>query len=184
MDGDAVHQKSLLLCSATERAAKLLSMRTRSLLLTPLIVGCYNYAAVNPTSVPQGTEVRAKITGAASDRIAPQLGTFDTREITGNVVANDNGAMTLEVPTGAIANTGESIIPLHQRVQLNPADFVSLETRRLDVVRSSIMAGAVVAGLGVIAAVALHSKSEATDYTGGEPGAPPINRIPLIRFRF
>jgi hypothetical protein len=159
-------------------------MRIRLLLLTPLLVGCYNYAPINPVTAAQGTEVRARITGAASDRIAPQLGTFDTREIIGNVVTNENGLMTLEVATGAIQNTGEAIVPLRQRVQLNPTDLISLETRRVDVVRSSIAAGAVVAGIGTIAVLALHSRGDATDVGGGGPQPPPINRIPLIRFRF
>ena len=56
------------------------------------------------TRVPAGSEVRTRITGAASDRVAPLIGTFDTRVLTGSVVENNAGTMVLEVPTGAMPN--------------------------------------------------------------------------------
>ena len=107
----------------------------------PLFVGCYSYTPIEVATVPTGSEVRARITGAASDRVAPLLGTFDTRVLIGNVVENNAGTMVLEVPTGAMPNVVASVVPLHARIPLAAADMVSLEQRKLDVSRTSISRG-------------------------------------------
>jgi hypothetical protein len=155
----------------------------RSFALLPLLAGCYSYTAITPGSAPVGTEVRAKITGAASDRVAPILGTFDTRELVGNVVENNNGAMVLQVPMGAMPNVTLTVVPLQTRVSLAPADFVSLETRRLDVGRTSLLAGAILAGVGAGVAVALKGGGGG-DEGKGPPEPPPITRIPIWRVSF
>ena len=155
----------------------------RSLFVVPLLAGCYNYAPISPSSVQPGVEVRAMITGAASDRVAPVTGTFDNRVLTGNVVQSSGGALVLEIPTGAVPNTGSSVVQMHQRVNLAPADMVSLETRKLDVARSSLLAGAIVAGAAAAAIAVVHaSSSHSTDpiIDNGNP----INLIPLLKFRF
>ena len=36
----------------------------------PLLVGCYSYTPIDFTAAPAGSEVRARITGAAMDRVA------------------------------------------------------------------------------------------------------------------
>ena len=133
--------------------------------------------------VPLGTDVRARITGAASDRVSPLVGSFDTRVLVGAVVENSGGNMTLEVPTGARPNVTADVIQLRARVPLAPGDLVSLEQRRLDVGRSWLLAGSIVGAVGLGAFLAFHSWSDAQ--AGNLPNEPPpITRIPVVRFHF
>src|SRR5215475_8465566 len=139
-----------------------------------LLAGCYSYAHLEACGVPAGLEVRARITGAASDRIAPMLGTLDTRVLEGSVVENNAGAMVLQVATGAMSNVTTDLVQLQTRVPLTPGDFVTLERRKVDVTRTSILAGAIAVGVGLGVHVALRAGG------GGDPGKgppepPPIN---------
>jgi hypothetical protein len=154
-------------------------------LYLPLVglVGCYSYQPITPAAAPPGTEVRARITGAASDRVAPLIGSFDTRVLVGNVIENSNGTMTLEVPTGGAPNVSETVVRLHARVPIVPSDLVGLERRRLDKVRTTILAGGIAAGVGL--GVALALKAAADPQPGNLPtDPPPINRIPILQLRF
>lgn len=147
------------------------------------LVGCYSYQPIAPASAPAGTEVRARITGAASDRVAPLIGSLDTRVLVGNVIENSNGTMTLEVPTGAMPNVPASVVRLHARVPLVPTDLVGLEQRRLDAGRTALLGGAVAASVGL--GVALALRAGADPQSGKLPtDPPPINRIPLLQIRF
>ena len=150
----------------------------RTLLLLPVLAGCHSYVPIEPGTAPAGSEVRARITGAASDRVAPLLGTFDNRVLVGNVVENGAGSIILQVSTGAMSNVTASVIQLQTRVPLVPADLVTLERRKLDVPRTTMLAGAITAGVVAGVSVALGAGG------GGEPGkgppdVPPINRIPI-----
>jgi hypothetical protein len=151
---------------------------TRSLLLTPIVAGCYSYTTIAPTTAPTGIEVRARITGAASDRVAPLLGSFDTRELTGNVVENRGGELLLDVPLGTRPNVQTPAGPLHTRVPLAASDVLQLEQRKLDVGRTSMLVGGILAGIGVGVAVALRSGGE-SEQGKGPPEPPPIDRIPV-----
>jgi len=147
------------------------------------LVGCYSYQPIAMSAAPAGTEVRARITGAASDRVAPLIGSFDNRVLDGNVVENSSGVITLEVPTGGLPNVSETVIRLRTRVPLMPADLVALERRKLDVGRTVLLGGAVAAA--VSAGVALAIRSGEDPQPGKTPtDPPPINRIPIWRFHF
>ena len=148
----------------------------------PLMVGCYSYTPITPEAAPMGSEVRARITGAASDRVGPLLHSFDTRVLVGNIVENNAGAMILQVPLGAMPNVAETIVPLQTRIPLAAADLVSLERRTLDATRTTILISGIVTGVAVGIGVALRAGG------GAEPGKgpdepPPIIRIPIWRFR-
>jgi hypothetical protein len=160
-----------------------MSTLKRSLFLSPFLVGCYSYTPIETSSAPVGTEVRAHISGAASDRIAPIIGSFNTRVLTGKIDENNAGNMTLEVQSGAVLNTGTAIAPLMQRVPLAQGDVTALEQRRLDVTKTSVFVGAIGAGVALAAYFALNAGGH-SDPGPGDPGGPPINRIPVIRFRF
>ena len=155
----------------------------RPLYLVPFVAGCYSYAPIEPAAAPAGSEVRARITGAASDRIAPLLGTFDNRILVGSVVENDAGTMVLQVPTGAMSNVAASVVQLKSRVPVVPGDLVSLERRAVDVRRTSLLVGGILAGIAAGVTVALRSGGEG-DPGKGPPDPPPINRIPIWRLRF
>jgi hypothetical protein len=150
----------------------------QTLWLMPLIAGCHSYAPIEPAAAPAGTEVRARITGAASDRVAPLLGTFDNRVLVGSVVENTAGGMLLEVPTGAMPNVRETVVALQTRVPLTSSDLVSLEQRRFDARRTSLLVGVIAAGVAAGVHAALRAGGN------GDPGRqpedpPPINRIPI-----
>jgi hypothetical protein len=155
----------------------------RPLWLMPLFASCYSYTPIAPASAPGGAEVRARITGAASDRIAPMLGTFDTRVLVGSVVENNAGSILLQIPMGAMPNVSSTVVPLQTRIPIAAGDLVSLEQRRLDRKRTSLLAGLVVGGVALGVSAALN-------YGGGgeqgqqPPDPPPIQRIPLVRLRF
>ena len=148
-----------------------------------LVGGCYSYRPITPQAAPLGTEVRAQITGAASDRVAPLIGSLDTRILVGNVVENSNGSMTIEVPTGSMPNVTASVVRLHARVPITPTDLVALEQRRLDVGRTVLFGGAVATGVGLGVALALRAAADPQPGKG-PTDPPPINRIPLFRLRF
>jgi hypothetical protein len=160
--------------------------RTSYLLpLMPLaLAGCYSYTPIAPAAVPAGSEVRVRITGAASDRVAPLIGSLDTRVLIGNVIENNRGELVIEVPNGAMPNVLTTVVPLNARVPLGPVDLVSLEQRKLDVARTSVFAGVVTAGIALGAYAAIHAGGGGGDVgrTPGEP--PPINRIPIPIWRF
>src|SRR5947208_7059215 len=95
----------------------------RSICLMPLLVGCYSYTPISPAAAHAATEVRARITGAASDRVGPLIHSLDTRVLVGSVVENNAGAMVLQVPLGAMPNVTEAVVPLQTRIPLFVADF-------------------------------------------------------------
>jgi hypothetical protein len=156
----------------------------RSLFLSPFLIGCYTYSPIEPATAPVGTEVRAHISGAASDRIAPIIQAFNTRVLTGKIDENRSGDMVLEVPTGAILNTGDAIAPLISRVPLQRGDVVQLETRRLNGVRTSLMIGSIAAAVGVASYLALNAGSSGGTVPPDGGGGQPINRVPIFRLHF
>jgi hypothetical protein len=162
----------------------MMSMLKRSLFLSPLIVGCYSYAPIEPSAAPVGTEVRAHISGAASDRIAPIIGQFNQRVLTGKIDENRGGAVTLEVQTGAALNNSNTITPLIQRVPFDRSEVVQLETRQLSVGRTVALMGIVGGGVALAAYAALHAGGESTGDNGTTTNPPPVTRIPVIRFHF
>ena len=158
-------------------------MLKRSLLLSPLVIGCYSYTPIEPAAVPVGTDVRAHISGAASDRIAPIIGQFNQRVISGKLDEKNGNEMTLEVQTGAAPNTGNIVVPLMQRVPLNRDEVTQLETRRLSPIRTGLLVGVLGVGASIAAYAALQHGGGGSGEVGGG-GPPPINRIPVIKFHF
>jgi hypothetical protein len=166
-----------------ERRTRVTVFRTFAVASLVGLVGCYSYQPIEAKVAPVGMEVRARITGAASDRVAPLLGSFDTRILVGSVVENTSGAMLLEVPNGAMPNVTDGVVQLRTRVPIMPSDLVSLERRRLDVGRTVVFGGGIVAAVGLGVALALHSGSDP------QPGKlptdpPPITRVPIGVIRF
>lgn len=160
-------------------------MASKALVLLSSIglVGCYSYQPIEASTAPVGAEVRARITGAASDRVAPLIGSFDTRVLVGSIVENNGGAMLLEVPNGAMPNVTDGVVQLHARVPISPSDLVSIERRKLDVGRTVLLVGGIAAG--VSAGVALALRAGADPQPGNGPTEPPpILRIPIHVIRF
>jgi len=153
--------------------------------VAPLVglVGCYTYQPIEAAAVPVGAEVRAQITGAASDRVGPMLHNLDVRTLVGNVTENMNGSMMLEVPNGAMSHVTEAVAPLPARVPIAPGDLVTLERRTLDVGRTTILGAGIVGGVSL--GIALALRSGADPQPGKLPNEPPpITRIPIGIIRF
>ena len=156
-------------------------MRRSLLSVLPLLVGCYAYTPIEPAAVRPGTSVRARVSGAGAERIAPLLGTSDARLVSGRLLDIRVDTMIVEVPTIIQASFAGSPERLHQRVSIPQSDLLELETRRLDRFRTVALAGSVAIIVGAIAVKALKN-DPGTDRPPGGGGGNEA-RIPLLRFR-
>jgi hypothetical protein len=156
--------------------------RFRAFALLCLATGCYTYAPVDPAAVRPGTGVRARVSGAAADRLAPLLGTGDARLLSGQLVDVRADTLIVQVPTVVQAAVGSSLETLHQRLSIPRSDLLELETRRLDRVRTGLAAGSAVVIIGgaIIGAINADRGSDRGPGDGGGNEA----RLPLIGFRF
>jgi hypothetical protein len=156
-------------------------MRRSAICVVPLVVGCYTYAPIEPARIQPGTSVRARVSGAAAERLAPLLGTTNARLVSGRLVDTRADTMIVEVPTVVQMTVGSSMETLHQRVPIPRGDVVELETRRLDRFRTAAFAGGVAFIVGTIAIKALKN-DPGTDRPPGGGGGTDV-RVPLWRLR-
>lgn len=153
---------------------------TLSLGLAPIFTGaCFSYAPIEPGDVQPGMSVRARISPAASERIAPLLGMSDARLLTGRYIASTNDTLIVEVPTVAADAVAVNQV-LHQRVSIARADLRELESRRLDRQRTVLISAA---GAAIIVTVLLKVLQ-------GEPASEPLpggggtdDIVPLLHIR-
>ena len=157
-------------------------MRLRPSVLLFLTTACYSYAPIDPAAVRPGTGVRVRVSGAGADRLAPLLGTGDARLLSGTLVDVRADTMIVQVPTVVQTAVGSSLETLHQRVSIPRSDLLELETRRLDRVRTGLVAGsaALVVGGAIFAATKGDRGSDQPPGNGG-PGEA---RLPLLWVRF
>ena len=85
--------------------------------------------------------VRARVSGATAEQVAPLIGSADARLVDGTIVSNGPDTMIVEVPTVMLASVGSSVETLHQRVALPHAAVYELETKRLDRMRTGAVVG-------------------------------------------
>lgn len=157
-------------------------MRRPAIYVLPLLTACYTYAPIEPARIQPGTGVRARLSGAAADRLAPLLGTTSTRVVSGRLVDTRADTMIVEVPTVVQASVASSMETLHQRVSIPRADLVELETRRLDRFRTAALAGGVALVVGVVVIKSLEQDPGRDGPPGGGGGTDA--RLPLWRLRF
>jgi hypothetical protein len=157
-------------------------MRRLLLPILPLLTACYTYAPIEPARIQPGAGVRARVTGAAAERLAPLLGMSDARLVSGRLLDTRADTMIVEVPTIVPTTVGGAAERLHQRVSIPRTDLVELETRRLDRVRTAAVAGgiALVVGAAVIKSL---NKDPGTDRPPGGNGGVEA-RLPLGLLRF
>jgi hypothetical protein len=154
-------------------------MRRLPLAAFLLCTACYAHAAIEPAAVGRGTAVRARVTGAGADRIAPLLGTTNARVVSGRLVDMRADTLIVEVPTVMQASLAGSAERLHQRVSIPRTELIELETRRLDRFRTTAVVGTAALAVAAIAVKALRNER-------GGPGTPPGGggneaRIPLVK---
>ena len=146
----------------------------RLLWVLPLAAACYRYAPLEPANARPGANVRARLSPAAAEPIAPLLGGIDARLLSGTIVENRLDTMIVEVPS-VLRNDAGSIETLHQRVSIPRSGLFELETRRLDRGRTAAVAGAVAVVAGVVIVRSLRSDR------GKEP-SPPVGGGNELRF--
>ena len=142
----------------------------------PLAGGCYTYAPIEPSAARVGEGVRARITAPAATRLAPLLGTGETRVLTGKLIENGANELIIEVPAVVEVGVGSSVQSLYQRVSIARGEVIELEARKLDRFRTGAF---VAAGVAVVGGVVVKA-------TSGGPGKEPLpgggstdSRIPV-----
>jgi hypothetical protein len=128
-----------------------------------LLSGCFTYIPVEPGEVEPGVAVRARVSAAASERIAPLLGATEARRLDGKLITRGSDTLIVEVPT-VVVDTREFGRTPNQRVSIPRSDLVELEVRRLDRWRTAGILGGAAVVLGVTLTNALK----------GEPGKEPL----------
>ena len=156
--------------------------RPLALLVTVVIPACYTYAPVEPGNIQPGVGVRARVSGAAADRLAPLLGTSNPRLVDGRLVDTRADTIIVEVPTVIQASIGGSVETLHQRISIPRSELVELETRRLDRLRTAAIAGGVAVVLGAVVLGALGDDPGSNGPPG--PGGGNDARVPMWRVKF
>jgi hypothetical protein len=141
-------------------------MRRLALAAVPLLTACYAYAPVEPGVVQPGASVRARVSAAAAERLAPLLGA-EMRLLNGTLVDARADTMIVEVPTAVRILVGNSLQPLHQRVSIARGELFELETRRLDRLRTGAIAGAVVLVVGAVVVDAIRGDRGKEQLPGG-----------------
>jgi hypothetical protein len=155
-------------------------MRRFAFCALPLLAGCYTYSPIEPASIQPGTSVRARVTGAAADRLVPLLGTTSGRLVRGRLVDSRADTMIVEVPTVLGATVGGTMETLHQRVSIPRTDLLELETRRLDRVRTTAVAGSIALVVGAVVIKSLTGNRGSEQPPGGGGGVEA--RLPLWRW--
>jgi len=128
-----------------------------------VLSGCFSYIPIEPGEVEPGVSVRARVSPAASARIAPLLGATDARKLDGTVITRSADTMIVEVPTVVTDNREFGRTP-NQRVTIAPSDLVALEIRKLDRVRT----------MGLIGGAAFIVGGAIIRTLNGEPGKEPL----------
>lgn len=126
---------------------------TRFLLLAcmpAVLAACYSYTAVPITSVPVGTAVRARVSGAVADSLSQQLGHEEDRVVNGQLLATQGDAVLLSVPSVSASRDG-SLTRTYQRVMVPQAGITEFEVRRLDRWKTGGLVALVTAVVGFVA---------------------------------
>jgi len=144
----------------------------------PFVAGCYSYARIEPTEVQPGVAVRARLTTAAGDHVAPLLGSTP-RQLTGKLISEGRDTVVMEVPSVTQAAVGSTVQTLHQRVSVPKAGVIEWEIRTLNRPRTYALVGGATA---IFAAVMINvlkgdPASERLPGGGGVDALVPLFRI-------
>ncbi len=129
-------------------------------LTVPFAAGCYSYARIQPAEIQPGVDVRARLSAAASDHVAPLLGS-PPRQLTGKLISDGGDTVVMEVPSVTQAAIGSTVQTLHQRVAVPKSGVIEWEIRTLNRPRTYALVGGATA---VFAAALINALK-------GEPGS-------------
>jgi len=157
----------------------------RIVLLAALVStgGCYEYRTVRPGDAVLETRVRATVSPEKAAELEPVLRNV-TPTVTGKLIERTPDHLMLEVPIYG-AGGGVSNEVLHNRVEVDVGDLVSLETRTLSTWRTVVAVGALVAATSGTWLVLSANNQSGADKPGSNTNNAliPIFRIPLGIFR-
>jgi hypothetical protein len=145
--------------------------------------GCYEYHSVRPADAVLERRVRATVSPEKAAELEPVLRGV-TPTVTGKLIERTPGYLMVEVPLyGAGGSVSNSV--LHNRVEIQVGDLISLETRTLSTWRTAIAVGAVVAAASGTWAVLASENASGTDKpgTGVDNALITIFSVPLSIFR-
>lgn len=130
--------------------------RARALLvacLTPL-AGCFSYVPVGTALGAAGATVRVRLDPASTGVGSPLASVIGPRAevLEGRLVSQDNAEVTIAVETVTRLGGGEENWT-RDPVRVPRPAVVALERRRLDPVRSALLAGVVVGGAVIVGQV-------------------------------
>ncbi len=138
---------------------------------------CYSYTSVQVGAVQPGVDVRAHVSAAAGERIAPLLGTTP-RVLTGKFISDVRDTVIVEVPTVTQTAIGSTVQTLHQRVSLSKSDVIEWEIRTLDRFRTyALVAGAAAVAVSVLVKLKGEPGSDRPPGNGGVDNLVPLFRL-------
>lgn len=151
--------------------------RSTLLLCLVLSAGCHRWVPHDGTPVPEGTDVRVRVTDAGSDELQSRFGPNDG-SVDGPVAYWNTEAIGLLVQStirrpGFPATTISDTIPVPSRL-VSGVDVKTLDNRRT----TALTAGIVLGGLGLVLATRAFG-GEAED---GDPTPPPPDASWIVRF--
>ncbi len=140
------------------------------------LAGCYSYQAIDLEEVRADMQVRARVTPAQAEELAPVLPGED-RLIEGTVIDNGSYELQLLVPVTSATHRGRTET-LSQRLSIPYAGIAEVELRELDRWKTGVVGtvGALVVGFVLYETLSKGSSGETPG--GGGPG-PEDARIPV-----
>ncbi len=156
-------------------ASRALAVRWLYVLGSAWLAGCYLHVPVEPEAVPEGAQVRARVTGSEADRLAAVRG-GDDRTVDGRLIqVDEGGSLVLEV---AQRGASPGARPMNARVVVPRSELVELGVRELSWTRTALFIGASAVVAGILVAVAFN-----TSGGGGESGDGDVDNILIPLFQ-
>lgn len=167
---------------ARRRSSSLLLLRAASVLPTMvLMTGCYRYVEAPLSSLQDGAEVRARLTGAGVDRLRTadpaRAGVLQGFTVAGRVEGSSGDSLVISVDPRTATDVSMRANPDRIRVAVPKEDVRGADLRTIDRKKTAIVVGAFAAGTVIGAAIGLKFGGKSTGSTGNPP-PPPESRVP------
>jgi hypothetical protein len=129
--------------------------------------GCYTYTPIEAGELQPGDGLRARVSAAAGERIAPLLGTTSARLLSGTLIGDARDTLIVEVPTVVRVELGSTAQTLHQRVSIARGEILELEARKVDRFRTGALFGGAAALGGMLLVKSLRGDPASERLPGG-----------------
>jgi hypothetical protein len=138
-------------------------VRKSLILLLSLLTGCFSYGPVGSVPVAPGTAVRARLNAPTDIRLT-NVSVNNAVQVNGEVVSEERDTLGLSV-FSLRALGGLEFPAAGETVRIARARIAGLERRRVDLLRSAALVGAVAA----VASLAFSAFSTGSSSGGGGP---------------